>query len=71
MVDILKRGPALGEKIYVANCAKCGSQLRWSEAEAAIEEIVNTGTFSYINCPVCGERVCCGINHFLGHPSSR
>jgi len=66
MVEVLTRGPEFGEKVYIAFCAKCGSKIQWKEAEAAVVEEVNVGTFSVVHCPVCGERVSCGINHYVG-----
>jgi len=66
MVDVLKRGPELGEKVYISNCAKCGSELRWKSYEAAEIDEAGVGVFSVVHCPVCGERVSCGVNFYEG-----
>ena len=65
MVDVLKRGPELGEKVYIANCSDCSSKLRWKESEAMLTDEINVGKFSAVNCPICGTRVYCGVDHYV------
>lgn len=54
MVEVTKDGR---EKVYVARCGKCASDLKYSFSDVKMETVpgIYSALRKMITCPVCGE----------------
>ena len=56
-MDILKRGIPPQERVYIADCNRCNSKLRFTAQEARHINDQLDGDCEEVVCPVCNSRV--------------
>jgi ribosomal protein S27E len=65
MVEVITRRTPPNDRVYEVTCTTCKSDLRFKRQEGELLRDQRDGDFLEIKCPVCEDRVTCGVDDYV------